>query len=169
MKKFFAYLGKAVDLLEKACMTGSVLSVISMMLLVTADVTGRKFFRHPIPGSVEINEEYLMVTLVYLAMSYVYVQGGHVRVTLFRRFLPPSFLRAIDPCLNALGLLLFALIAFYGWQKALKAWRFGETTSCILGYPLAPAYFLLTLGAALLCVRIAESVLRPGKIKWEEH
>lgn len=169
MRNFFSYLGKAIDLVEKVCMTGSVLSVIFMMLLVTADVMGRKFFHHPIPGSVEINEEYLMVTLVYLAMSYVYVQGGHVRVTLFRRFLPPALLKVVDPCLNALGLLLFSLITFFGWQKTVKAWRFGETTSCILGYSLAPAYFLLTLGAALLCVRIAESVFRPAKIKWEEH
>ncbi|WP_353928707.1 TRAP transporter small permease [Desulfofundulus kuznetsovii] len=140
-----------------------------MMLLVTADVTGRKFFGQPIPGSVEINEEYLMVTMVYLAMSYVYIQGGHVRVTLIRRFLPQVFLKVIDPCLNALGLAFFSLITYFGWQKTATALKFKETSSCILAFPMAPAYFLLTLGAALLCVRIIESIVQPAKIKWEEN
>ncbi|SHJ79686.1 TRAP transporter small permease [Desulfofundulus thermosubterraneus] len=169
MNNFINALDKVIGLIEKICMAGSVLSVVLMMLLVTADVTGRKLFNHPIPGSVEINEEYLMVSIVYLSMSYVYVQGGHVRVTLFRRFLPGPFLKLIDPCLNIFGLFFFSLITFFGWEKTLTAMQFGETSSCILAYPLAPAYFLLTLGAALLCLRIAESIFLPAKIKWEEH
>lgn len=161
--------GRFLDLIEKICITGSVFCVIIMMLLVTADVTGRKFFHQPIPGSVEITEDYLMVALVYLAMSYVYTQGGHVRVTLFRRFIPGSIKLPVDTVLNLFALLFFVILTARGWATTLRAIKFHEFSSCILAYPLAPAYFILTLGGALLCVRILETIISPGRIKWEEH
>ncbi|HHW43510.1 MAG TPA: TRAP transporter small permease [Desulfotomaculum sp.] len=165
--KIVKAVGKAVDFIEWICMTCSVISVLVMMLLVTADVVGRKFFHHPIPGSVEINEEYVMIALVYLAMSYVYKEGGHVRVTLFRHFIPGPVKTVVDTGLNILGLLFFALIVLLGWQTSLRAIRFQETSSCLLAYPMAPAYLILTLGAALLCIRILETIVSPRKIKWE--
>ncbi|MGQ9825116.1 MAG: TRAP transporter small permease [Desulfotomaculales bacterium] len=169
MKSFFDLLGKLIDLIEKICLAGSVVSVIAMMLLITTDVIGRKFFHQPIKGSVEITEDYLMIALVYLAMSYVYTEGGHVRVILFRRFIPNFIKLPLDTVLNLLGLLFFVLLAWRGWATTLRAIQYREFSSCILAYPLAPAYFILTLGAALLCVRILETIISPEKIKWEEH
>ncbi len=169
MRSVLSILGKAIDVLEKTCAALSVCSVLVMMLLVTADVTGRKFFNHPIPGVVEITEEYLMIALVFLAMSYVFMQGGHVRVVLFRRFFPERVKLPLDIFLNFLALVFFALIAIMGWQTTLRAVRFGEFSACILAYPLAPAYFLLTLGSALLCVRIIQAIFIPSSVKWEEH
>jgi len=169
MKALIRFFGKFIDLLEKVCLAGSVLTVILMMLLVTADVLGRKFFHQPVPGSVEITEDYLMIALVYLAMSYVYTQGGHVRVTMFRRFIPGFLKLPVDTLLNLFALLFFVILTVRGWTTTLRAFKFQEFSSCILAYPLAPAYFILTLGAALLCVRILETIISPGKIKWEEH
>src|SRR5690606_41095253 len=36
----------------------------------------------------EFTEDYLMVSLVFLTLSYVYTVGGHVRVTLFEKRIP---------------------------------------------------------------------------------
>lgn len=169
MKAFIRFFGKFFSSLEKVCLAGSVFTVILMMLLVTVDVLGRKFFHQPVPGSVEITEDYLMIALVYLAMSYVYTQGGHVRVTMFRRFIPDLLKLPVDILLNLLSLIFFVILAVRGWTTTLRAVEFHEFSSCILAYPLAPAYFIMTLGAALLCVRILETIIWPSKIRWEEH
>ena len=161
-------IGKVIDFIEKICAAVSVVSVVLMMLLVSADVIGRKFFQHPIPGVVEIVEEYLMIAVVFMAMSYIYLKGGHVRVTLFRRFFPEKVKLPLDIIINILGLIFFALIAVEGWQTTVRAVRFHETSACILDYPLAPAYFIMTLGVALLCVRIIETIFSPSKIKWDD-
>lgn len=169
MKKAINILGKIVDLIEKICMGLSTASVIAMMLLVTTDVTGRKFFDAPVPGSVELIEDYLMITLVYLAMSYVYTQGGHVRVVLFRKFIPVHLRSPVDVVLNVLAFVFFALVAGGGLSTALRALKFKEYSSCILAYPMAPAYFILTLGSIFLCIRIFETIISPQKINWHEQ
>ena len=169
MKALFNTIGKYIDKLEKVCLGGSVIAIILMMLLVTADITGRKLFDMPIPGSLELIEDYLMIALVYLAISYVYIEGGHVRVTLFRRFIPESIKTPIDVVLSIISLMFFLILTVRGWMTTVRAFKFGELSSSILAYPLAPAYFILTLGSALLCLRILETVISPGKIKWEEE
>lgn len=169
MKALFKSIGRFIDKVEKLCLGGSVVAVILMMLLVTADITGRKLFGMPVPGSVELTEDYLMISLVYLAMSYVYTEGGHVRVTLFRRFIPESMKTPIDVLLSLMGLVFFLIMTVRGWITMIRAIQFGEFSSSVLAYPLAPAYFILALGSALLCYRILETVISPEKIKWEEE
>ena len=61
------------------------------MVLTTFDLLSRKFFNYSIPSLYEFTEDYLMVGLVFLTISYVYTAGGHVRVTIFEKYYPPYF------------------------------------------------------------------------------
>lgn len=159
---------KTVGIVEKLCAILSVMSIISMMLLITVDVTLRKAFNHPIPGGFEITEDYLMVGIVYMALSYIYLQGGHVRVTIFLGIIPKALKRPLDIILNLFSLGFFVLVAIGGMMTFLRAVSYGEFSSSILAYPLAPAYFLVPLGSILLCIRIIESIISPSKMKWED-
>ncbi|MCL6612008.1 MAG: TRAP transporter small permease [Peptococcaceae bacterium] len=165
----FGALGNIVSLIEKICTTASVISVVVMAVFITLDVTFRKLFDKPITGCFEITEDYLMVALVFLSLSYVYKQGGHVRVTLFLRFLPSSWMRPLNVLLGMMSLGFFGLVAVMGWKTTLRAIEFKEFSSSVLAYPLAPAYFMVALGAALLCLRIIEGIIWPSRIKWEDH
>jgi len=69
-------LGKMENILT--CLAGS--SIVVMMLLTTADATGRYIFNRPITGAFEITEKYFM-TLTFLGICYTYRQGAHVRLT----------------------------------------------------------------------------------------
>jgi len=160
---------KVIAQTEKICTTVSVASVIVMAVFITLDVTMRKLFDKPITGCFEITEDYLMVALVFLSLSYVYKQGGHVRVTLFLRFLPASLTGLINILLGIMSLGFFGLIAVLGWKTTMRAIELKEFSSNVLAYPLAPAYFLVALGSALLCLRIIEGIIWPGRIKWEDH
>jgi TRAP-type C4-dicarboxylate transport system permease small subunit len=60
--------------------------------------------------------------------------------------------------LKSLGLIFFILITLKGWEVTVRAYQFGEVSSSVLAYPLAPAFFLVPLGSALVCVRIFQSL-----------
>lgn len=133
-------------------------SMILMMLLTTFDLLSRKFLDYSIPSLYEFTEDYLMVGLVFLTLSYVYTIGGHVRVTLFEKHLPPRFNAIWKKIHKLMAFVLFALITFKGWEAAAEAYEFNEMSNSLLAYPLAPALLLVPVGSAMLCLRILQSL-----------
>lgn len=145
-----------VNIIETICLYVSLVATFAMMFFVTIDVIARRLFQRPITGVVEISEDYLMVALVFLSLSTVYTHGGHVRVTLFLKYIPNYIQRPLNLLLNLASLLFFLLVAAKGWQVTLRALRFKESSNSLLSYPLAPAYFLVVIGSVLLCLRILQ-------------
>jgi TRAP-type C4-dicarboxylate transport system permease small subunit len=150
---------KIIEGIEKICLAGAILSALAIMLLTVADVILRKMAGTAIFGLYGITEEYLMVALVFLSISYVYSKGGHVRVTLFEKYIPRHAKLIIDKIIEIMALSFFLLLAVAGWQAAFEAWEFNEISSSGLGYPLAPAIFMVFLGCAATSLRIMISLL----------
>jgi TRAP-type C4-dicarboxylate transport system permease small subunit len=157
MNKIF----RPLDWLENAAVGISALSLLLITVLTTIDVFLRKLPKgKSITSLYEITEEYLMVMVVFLALSYVYKIGGHVRVTMITdRFIPSRFMAGINKVLNFVYLGFFVIMTYQGFLAAVQAWKFGEVSSTILAYPLAPALFMVPLGAFLVCLRIVQNIL----------
>ena len=56
-------------------------ATVCMMLLTTADASGRYLFNRPILAAYELTTNYLMIVGVFLALPYAYRQGANIRVT----------------------------------------------------------------------------------------
>jgi TRAP-type C4-dicarboxylate transport system permease small subunit len=134
------------------------MSMILMMLLTTFDLLSRKFLDYSIPSLYEFTEDYLMVGLVFLTLSYVYTVGGHVRVTLFETRIPPRLNAIWKKIHKSMAFMLFVLITYKGWEAAAEAYEFNEMSNSLLAYPLAPALLLVPIGSAMLCLRILQSL-----------
>ena len=168
--KEVSLLDRVLGWVEKGCTFISGFSLVLMMLWISIDTSTRYLFNSPIPGTSEFVEEYLMVTLVFLALSFTFTQGGHVQVTLFLRFLPKKSLRWVNMFVNLLGLALFVLLTFASWKVAFRAGITHEVTNSILKYPMAPALFMVPLGSASLALRLIQTILESiGVIKTSEH
>lgn len=165
-----AWLDKALGKVEKVLtfISGSALTL--MMFWISADAVGRYILKKPIPGTSEFNEEYLMILVVYFALSYTYTQGGHVRVSLFLRFFPKSTHRWVGALGDALGLSLFVLLTIASWGVAMDAFNKHVITNSILQYPMAPAYFAIPIGSGFLSIRLLQSLLENiGVIERPKH
>ena len=160
---------KLFGYVEKACMAGSILSTLIMMVLTSVDALLRYLFNNPIIGVYEITEDYLLVALVFLALSYTYRKGRHVRVEAIAQFIPDRIMGPIDAVLRIAAFAFFLLVTIAGWQVFAHAVEIKEFSSNILRYPLAPAYFLVVLGCALLCLRIIQSVFDPSVVGRETN
>lgn len=154
-----AMLQTLLSFLERIFVFVAGASMILMMLLTTFDLLARKFLNYSIPSLYELTEDYLMVGLVFLTLSYVYSVGGHVRVTLFEKHIPPRIDALWRTAHQLMALALFALIAWKGWEAAVEAYAFNEMSNSLLAYPLAPALMLVPIGSAMLCLRILQSLL----------
>jgi TRAP-type transport system small permease protein len=156
MNKIF----KPLDWIETIAVGLSAFALLLVTVLTTIDVFFRKVTHQSIPSLYEITEEYLMVAIVFLALSHVYKIGGHVRVTMVAdRFIPAPLMAVINKVLNLMYLGFFGFMAYQCYLAAAQAWEFHEVSSTLLAYPIAPALFMVPLGAFLVCLRILQTIL----------
>lgn len=147
----------------------SIVSVFAIMFLTTFNALARKIFNYSIPSLFEFTADYLMVALVFLPLSYIYVNDGHIRVTLFLKFVPKVITPVMDKLLGLTAFVLFVLITIMGWNNAVRAFQFNEISSNLVGYPMGLSYLLVPIGAGMLAIRIFQSIISPQSIKIHYH
>lgn len=144
---------RVLDRIEWLTVRLAALALVAMVLLTTADALGRYLFNTPIEGAMEFTNEFLMPTLVFFAISYVYRMGGHVRVTILSDHFPASVQRVLMTIFDALTTLLFAALTWGVLLRTIDSYGMREYSSSPLGYLLAPSYAIVALGGALMTAR----------------
>lgn len=148
-----------MGLLETLLIRVAGLVLLVLTGLTTADALGRYLLNSPIPGTGEIIEDYFMIALIFLPLSYSFMQEGHVHVTMIERYFPGAVKRIVGKVNLLLSFALFALIALAGWERFVEAWRIDEISTSSVGYPMWPCYLMVPIGCGLLCLRIAQVFL----------
>lgn len=135
------------------------LIIFVMMVLIVSDAIGRAF-NYPMPGAWEITGEYLMVAIVFLGLGFTQRAGRHIKVELFNRWIPQLNASLTKIILNAVAIGYFGLMAYYGWSNTAYAIQIKKCSISELAYPLAPAYFLVVIGCAFMCIWLAVEILQ---------
>lgn len=150
----------------------SAFAIFAMMLLISADVLSRYVLGNPITGAVEFTEEYLMVAAVFLALSWTFEEGGHIRVELVVRLLPARWQDRVYATGNAIAGIVFAVITALAASTAVDVWQEGVTSSSSLAYPMAPIYVVIVVGSFAITLRLllaAFHAVRTGTTKEAER
>ncbi len=140
-------------LVEKASTAVAATIILALMLLVVADVAGRKFFNSPVHGTIEI-ASLTLPAIVFLSIAYVQSLKEHVTVDLFTARLPQQVQLALD--VLALGIAL-AVMVIVIWQTSVFAWGSWvdrEFSMGIVEVPIWPARVFVAFGSWLLCIRL---------------
>jgi len=119
-------------------------SLIPLMILTTLDVVGRDVFNYPVPGTVELSQ-YLLVTFVLMGLAYTQQAKGHVPVSVLTSRLPLRGQLLLKITSSLLGLFLFSLLAWQGWEIAMEE----RTVSDLLRIPQFPFRILVAVAAFL--------------------
>ena len=119
-------------------------SLIPLMILTTLDVIGRDVFNYPVPGTVELSQ-YLLVTFVLMGLAYTQQAKGHVPVSVLTSRLPLRGQLLLKITSSLLGLFLFSLLAWQGWEIAMEE----RTVSDLLRIPQSPFRILVAVAAFL--------------------
>ena len=67
---------RVLDACERVLTLVAVVATFCVMLLTTADASGRYLFNRPILAAYELATNYLMIAGVFLAMPYAYRRGA---------------------------------------------------------------------------------------------
>ncbi len=126
------------------------------LLITTVDVSGR-YFRLPLPGTLEICELSLSAVVV-LTWAHTQAQRGHVTIDMLFDRLPRRAQGMVNMFTSLLGLFLAILIAWVFVFYTLMSIADGETTD-LLSIQEYPFKFLVCIGAlALSCQFVLDLV-----------
>jgi TRAP-type C4-dicarboxylate transport system permease small subunit len=127
-------------------------ATFAMMLLVVANILGRYLINKPVAGTLEITES-LLVLIIFLSLGLTQYDGGHIRVTLLTRRLPPAHARIATVLSMLIGAAFFAWCAYAAWNFALQSYSFNEYEWGTVVFPLYPVKFVVFLGILLLAIQ----------------
>jgi TRAP-type C4-dicarboxylate transport system permease small subunit len=145
----FEIFKKTLHKINRCFAFGGMFLLIPMMLITTADVVGRGFFRNPITGAYELSS-YLLAVFILLGIAYTYQVGGHVRVTMFVSKLPDRISATVEIITTLLSLFIIAILAWQGW---VLGWE-EKTVSEQLRIPELPFRLLVFLAAVSLWLEL---------------
>jgi TRAP-type C4-dicarboxylate transport system permease small subunit len=144
--RFFHWLMAALNLI------GAVW-VVFLMLLITVDVVGRAFFNAPLVGVPEI-VKVSVVGIVWCMMAHTLKIGAHLKSTILLDRMSPAAKRGVEFLGCLLGVVMFALIVYSGWDQMIEAWRSGEFEGELpVRVPTYPVRSLVIFGAALTSIQ----------------
>ena len=123
-----------------------------MMLLTIADVFLRKVFSQSILGTVEVTE-FMMVILLFFAVTQTEILDGHVRVDLIMSRFGERTQTLVDTITQLVCFLLFGLFTWSTLVYAAKMRASGEVSQD-LWLPIYPFIYVVALGCALLALSL---------------
>ncbi|PYE81160.1 TRAP transporter small permease [Pseudoroseicyclus aestuarii] len=112
-----------------------------------------------VPSLAEIGG-FLFVAGVTLGLAGTFVRGGHVRVSLLTRALPPGAGRGLSALVAAAALGLSAFGTWSSWLQTVDSWVFDSVSFGMIRVPLWLPQGVMTLGLALLTVALLDALIQ---------
>ena len=147
---------KALDTIAGGLAVASGCILIALIGLTFADVVLRYVFAAPILGTKDLLEMG-MVTVVALAFPFTWRIGGHIVVDLIPDYRIAALNRGRDVTVRAIGLFVFAALAWQAWLRADDAALFNEATNMI-ALPFQPFFWVLAGAAAFQAFVLAAEI-----------
>ena len=146
-------LQRTVDWIVAASAFCGAVTLILMMLLISADVVGTSLFSSPVPAGSAIVTHYFMVLVVFLPMAMAEKTGSHVHVDVVFQLFPPRLRKAVG-MVSTLFTALVCLGLVYGlWANALRKMKAGSYVfEHDIAVPTWPGQFVLPLGFGILAL-----------------
>ena len=129
----------------------SAVAAAVILLMSVIDVIGSKFFGWGLPGAFELTEE-LNLVLVFMAVAYVQLDRGHMRVNLLETYIPAGLKHALALAGQVIGTVV---CGFFSWRALVllqdmivsSEYRYGR-----INFPLWPFGLIYLFGFTLLTV-----------------
>src|SRR5215204_3858708 len=110
------------------------LTLLAMVIMVTADIVLRNFTRTGFPWANEVSE-YALYVITLLAAPWLLRRGQHVRIDLVLSLVPMRAARLMEAAADIIGFLVCLVLIRYGLDMVLASARLNALTIKNLVFP----------------------------------
>lgn len=159
LRSFAVALDRSLSRLEAATDLLASIPMFAIMALVGAEVVARYFFRSPIAWAHDVLTMYLIPAMFFFGLPGAYRRNAHVAVDFVVRRLGRRARRVASMLGNVAGFVLFACILWFSAEHAIDSYRSAEIVPGVAAFPVWPSFAMVTLGCALILLRLLEEVI----------
>lgn len=123
--------------------------IISMLVLVVADVLSRAAFNIALPGIDTVVASYLMVATIFLPLALLQILDENIAVDVLRDNVPDVFKAVFDVVSQLLTISFYGLLAWIYFKVAIEAFEIKEYVTGTWDVPIWPARVFMPLGLCL--------------------
>lgn len=128
-------------------------------LLIAVEILLRGFSLGSLPWVIEA-VEYTLLAVTFLAAPWVLRAGAHVRVDIVVENLRPRFRRIADAMANVIGLVVCAIIFYYGLKSAIGLYDSGTRIFKILVVKEWWLFALVPFSCSLMFIEFARRLIQ---------
>tara|TARA_R110000751_G_scaffold45060_1_gene102574 strand:+ start:478 stop:993 length:516 start_codon:yes stop_codon:yes gene_type:complete len=156
-----SYISGLADKLSRMLAFVAAIGVLAMMIHVCADILSRVLTGASLPATVEMVSYYYMLLVAFLPLAWVERRGGMISVELLDFMLSPRLRRVSDLLIAALGVVIYAVMAYASWLTAVRNYETGTFVVALQTKIITwPGYFLPPAGFALAAIIVAVRLLQ---------
>ncbi|MFG6177211.1 TRAP transporter small permease [Halomonas sp. THAF12] len=130
--------------------------IVGRLIDILATALGGERIGLAIPGLAEISG-FLLVGATFLGLSYTFIHGAHIRVTLLIGRLPVRYRVVVEVACLSVALALCLYLAYYLYRLLADSIAFGETSYGLLSIPLWLPQSAMLAGIVLFCLALGEA------------
>ena len=146
---------RALSALEKIASTIAAVFMFAIMMIVFSDVIMRYAFNKPFSWAYDLISMYLMAGVFFLVLSEAYASNAHVSVDILQQKFSPNVKRLTEIVTCIVGIVVFSLIAWLGWDRAVDAFNSGDVMAGANPWPMWPSIAMVPFGAGVITIRLA--------------
>jgi TRAP-type C4-dicarboxylate transport system permease small subunit len=146
---------RALSALEKIASTIAAVFMFAIMMIVFSDVIMRYAFNKPFSWAYDLISMYLMAGVFFLVLSEAYASNAHVSVDILQQKFSANVKRLTEIVTCIVGIVVFSLIAWLGWLRAVDAFNSGDVMAGAIPWPMWPSIGLVPFGAGVITLRLA--------------
>lgn len=135
---------RIIDAIPRISGIVSMVTVLLLMILISADVGMRIAFNKPITGAIEI-AELLMVVIVFFGLSWTTHNKMHINVDLFFARYPKRMQKIIIIFNHVIALILTAVLCWTTFEET-KMVKLLGLSSAYIEVPKYPFYAIAAIG-----------------------
>ncbi len=131
---------------------GAASIVVILMVLVVADIFGRKVLNQPVPMSYEVGA-FMLVFIVFMGLAYSQRQRAHIRVEFLTLRMPEKARAVMDLVAFTLGIAIYGAIFYQTFKWSYHSFQIGEYVAGLINIPKWPSQFAVAFGALLISLQ----------------
>ena len=133
-------------------------AIVIIMLLTLWEVFTRYFLRQPATWTLPINQ-YLLLTVIYFATSYVLQKGDHVRIDFVLDMLSPGTRVKLEIVGAVLTLVFVTILVWIFTQRAGRIFERWERDTSTLNVPLIIPAVIMSFGMLFMTLTAIFAVI----------
>jgi TRAP-type C4-dicarboxylate transport system permease small subunit len=149
--------------LERVCDLLAKLSLVAMMLIISAEVVMRNALHYSWEGTDEV-ASYLVVAVTFLSLASCQGHKGYHELQIVKARLSIRGRAALDATLHLLCLVCALVLLWQFSRLVLNSWSSGDASPTSLRVPFWIPQIVMPIGVTAFCIALVKAILLEIKL-----